>query len=164
VAEIEIVERRSTDIPAAILAGIVAGLAFVVAEMLLVPMLLGGSAWGPPRMIGAIVLGEEVLPPPATFDAFVVLAAVAFHLLLSIVYAVIFALIARSWGLGLALIAGIVYGLIIYALNFYGMTALFPWFAEARNGVSICSPALFGAVLALVYKTRQRVPAVAPAI
>jgi uncharacterized membrane protein YagU involved in acid resistance len=150
--------------PAAILAGIVAGLAFVIAEMLLVPMFLGGSAWGPPRMIGAIVLGPEVLPPPATFDGFVVLAAVAFHLLLSVVYAIVFALIARAWGLGLAVLIGILYGLLIYVVNFYGMTAFFPWFADARNWVSIFSHALFGAVLALVYKARQRVPHVAPAI
>lgn len=163
-AEIEVVERRSADMPAAILAGIIAGLVFVAAEMLLVPMALGGSAWGPPRMIGAIVLGPEVLPPPATFDGFVVFAAVAFHLLLSVVYAIVFALVARTWGLGPAVLAGIVYGLLIYALNFYGMTEFFPWFAEARNWVSIFSHALFGAVLALVYKSRQQVPRVAPTI
>jgi uncharacterized membrane protein YagU involved in acid resistance len=115
-------------------------------------------------MIGAIVLGPEVLPPPATFDGFVVLAAVAFHLLLSVVYAIVFALIARAWGLGLAVLIGILYGLLIYVVNFYGMTAFFPWFADARNWVSIFSHALFGAVLALVYKARQRVPHVAPAI
>lgn len=149
---------------AAILAGIVAGLVFLVAELLLVPMLLGGSAWGPPRMIAAIVLGEEVLPPPATFDGFIVLTAVAFHLVLSILYAVVFALVARTWSLGMAVLAGTLFGLLLYALNFYGMTALFPWFAEARNGVSIFAHALFGAVLGLVYKMRQRVPRVAPAI
>lgn len=148
---------------AAILAGIVAGLVFLVAELLLVPMLLGGSAWGPPRMIAAIVLGEEVLPPPATFDGFIVLTAVAFHLVLSILYAVAFALVARTWSLGMAVLAGTLFGLLLYALNFYGMTALFPWFAEARNGVSIFAHALFGAVLGAVYKMRQRVPRVAPA-
>ena len=163
-AEIEVVERRAADMRAAILAGIVAGLVFLVAELLLVPMLLGGSAWGPPRMIAAIVLGEEVLPPPATFDGFIVLTAVAFHLVLSILYAVVFALVARTWSLGMAVLAGTLFGLLLYALNFYGMTALFPWFAEARNGVSIVAHALFGAVLGLVYKMRQRVPRVAPAI
>lgn len=161
-AEIEVVERRATDMPAAILAGIVAGLVFLVVEMLLVPMLLGGSAWGPPRMIAAIVLGQEVLPPPATFDGFILMTAVAFHLVLSVLYAVVFALVARTWSTGMALVAGIVYGLLIYAVNFYGMTAMFPWFAEARNYVSILAHALFGAVLAIVYKARQRVPAVAP--
>jgi hypothetical protein len=30
--------------------------------------LAGDSPWGPPRMIAAIVMGEGVLPPPATFD------------------------------------------------------------------------------------------------
>ncbi len=163
-AEIEVVEHRSADMPAAIVAGIVAGLVFLVAELLLVPMALGGSAWGPPRMIGAIVLGEGVLPPPATFDGFVVLSAVAFHLLLSVVYAIIFALVARAWGIGAALVAGVVYGLLIYVVNFYGMTAFFPWFAEARNWVTVFSHALFGAALALVYKSRQRIPVVAPAV
>lgn len=162
-AEIEVVERRPADMRAAILAGIVAGLVFLVAELLLVPMLLGGSAWGPPRMIAAIVLGEHVLPPPATFDGFIVLTAVAFHLVLSILYAIVFALVARTWSLGMAVLAGTLYGLLLYAINFYGMTALFPWFAEARNWVSIFAHALFGAVLGAVFKMRQRVPSVSPA-
>ncbi len=75
-----------------------------------------------------------------------------------------FALVARAWGLGLAVVGGIVYGLLIYVVNFYGMTAFFPWFAEARNWVSVFSHALFGAVLALVYKARQRLPVMDPAI
>jgi hypothetical protein len=37
--------------------------------MLLAPMFTGApSSWAPPRAIGAIGLGKEVLPPPATFD------------------------------------------------------------------------------------------------
>lgn len=53
--------ERSVDWRAAIWAGIIAGAVFVVLEMLMVPLFLGGSPWGPPRMIGAIVMGEGVL-------------------------------------------------------------------------------------------------------
>jgi len=41
---------------------IIAGLVFMALEMMLVPLLQGGSPWGPPRMIAAIGMGKEVLP------------------------------------------------------------------------------------------------------
>ena len=56
------------DWKAALWAGIVAGFVFMVLEMLLVQLVGGGSMWGPPRMMAAMVMGRGVLPPPATFD------------------------------------------------------------------------------------------------
>ena len=41
---------------AVILAGLIAGLVFIVMEMVLVAVVGGGSPLGPPTMIGAIVL------------------------------------------------------------------------------------------------------------
>ena len=49
----------------AIVGGLIAGLVFLTMEMILVATVGGGSLWGPPRMMGAILLGPEVLPPPA---------------------------------------------------------------------------------------------------
>lgn len=48
---------------AAVWAGVIAGAVFLVLEMVMVPMFLDGSPWGPPRMIAAMAMGEEVLPP-----------------------------------------------------------------------------------------------------
>jgi hypothetical protein len=130
------------------IAGLVAGVVFVVVEMALM-MMAGDSPWGPPRMMGAIALGEDVLPPPATFDAGIVMAGMMVHFVLSAVLGVIFASIAGRLGLsrGMAIVLGAVFGLAVYAVNFYGFTALFPWFAMARNAMTIFAHLVFGAVL-----------------
>ncbi len=136
----------------AIWAGIIAGLIFMMLEMVMVPMFLGGSPWGPPRMIAAIGMGKEVLPPPATFDIGILMVAVILHLLLSVVYAVIIAFIVKGMEFSMALAVGGVIGLAIYFLNFYLMTSIFPWFENARNWVSIFSHISFGVAAAWVYK------------
>ncbi len=139
------------DWKAATWAGIIAGMVFLLLEMIMVPVFGGGSPWGPPRMMAAIVLGEGVLPPPATFDAVIVMAAMGLHLVLSIAYAVMFALVVNRLNFGPALALGAVGGLILYLVNFYGFTALFPWFAMARNWISIFGHVVFGLAAAGTY-------------
>lgn len=136
---------------AAVWAGIVAGLVFMALEMMLVPLALGGSPWGPPRMIAAIGMGQEVLPPPATFDFGILMVAMMIHLVLSVVYAFVFGFVARGRAVGMATLLGAVFGLALYLVNFHGFTAVFPWFAEARNWVSILSHLVYGAVLGWTY-------------
>lgn len=38
-------------------------------------------------------------------------------------------------------------------MNFYGFTTLFPWFAMARNWVSVFAHLVFGLAAAWAYKT-----------
>lgn len=142
---------RGAGLKAGALAGLIAGAVFMMMEMGLVAM-AGDSPWGPPRMIAAIVMGEGVLPPPATFDLMILMAAMAVHFMLSIVIGVVFALVARRFGLVMAVVAGAVLGLGLYVVNFYGFTAIFPWFAMARNMISIVSHIAFGVVLGLSYR------------
>lgn len=141
------------DIKAAVWAGILAGVVFMMLEMILVATVGGASPWGPPRMIAAIVMGTDVLPPPASFNLIVLLAAMIVHLILSLVLAFPLAWIISRQRLGLfaSLGAGTVYGLIIYLVNFYGMTAVFPWFAMARTPITLLSHAAFGLVLGWSY-------------
>lgn len=136
---------------AAIWAGVIAGLIFMMLEMIMVPLFLGGSPWAPPRMIAAIILGEGALPPPATFDFGVFMAAVVLHMMLSIIHAIVIAFIVKNITLGKALAAGAVLGLVIYFVNFYVMTGLFPWFAMARNWVSAFAHVSFGIGAAWAY-------------
>ena len=133
----------------AIVGGLLAGLVFLLIEMILVATVGGGSLWGPPRMMGAILLGPEVLPPPATFDAGIVAAAMIVHFGLSALLGVIFELLAGRLALsrGALIALGALFGLAVYVVNFYGFTALFPWFEMARNWITIVSHAVFGAVL-----------------
>lgn len=139
----------------AALSGFIAGAVFLILALVLVPVILGGSPWGLPRMIAAIVLGEGVLTP-ATFDTGIILMAVVAHFFLSVLYATIFALIFGRLQLGPALLAGLGSGLVLYLVNFYGFTGLFPWFATARNWVVILDHVIFGVVTAWSYVTILR--------
>lgn len=138
------------NIGRAVAAGLVAGLVFLITEMVLVPTVGGGALWGPPRMMGAIALGEGVLPPPATFDAAVIAVGMLVHFALSAVLGVVFGLmVARvSVGHGALLALGALFGLVVYLVNFYGLTAIFPWFAMARGWITILAHIIFGVVLA----------------
>jgi hypothetical protein len=148
---------------AAVLAGLVAGAVFLMLEMAMVAM-TGDSPWGPPRMMAAIVLGKGVLPPPATFDMMIMVVAMAVHFMLSVLFGLVLAvgvaLTRQRPSLGVAVLIGSVLGLMIYVVSFYGFTVLFPWFAMARNLISVVGHIVFGAVLAWVYvKLAWRQPA-----
>lgn len=141
------------DWKAAFLAGLIAGAVFMMLEMVLVATVGGGSPWGPPRMIAAIIMGREVLPPPATFELVPMMVAMMVHLLLSILLGIILGWAISHWrfGLTISVIVGTVFGLIIYVVNFYGFSSIWPWFAMARGWISIFAHAMFGLVLGWAY-------------
>lgn len=144
---------HSVDAKAAIWAGIIAGLVFMMLEMVLVGTVGGESPWGPPRMIAAMAMGDGVLPPPATFDMGIMMVAMMIHLVLSIILGLVLGWAISQWRMSLvtAIITGTVFGLLIYFVNFYLMTGIFPWFAMARGGISIFAHAMFGLVLGWAY-------------
>ena len=138
-------------------AGLIAGLVFLIAEMGLVWLVNGQSPWGPPRMIVAMVMGRDVLPPPATFELTMFAVAGLIHFALAVVYGLIAVLLMRRLSTGLAMLIGLLFGVAIYYVSFYPIAdAMFPWFADARGGVSLFSHALFGAVLGLGYAMLRR--------
>jgi hypothetical protein len=141
------------DAKAAIWGGMVAGLVFLMAEMILIAM-TGESPWGPPRMMAAIVMGTDVLPPPATFDLGIAMVGMIVHFVLSVIYGFVLGFAISRWrlGIGVAIVLGIVFGLLLYLVNFYLFTGLFPWFEMARNAITLVSHLLFGGVLGWVYR------------
>lgn len=146
---------RTIDWSAAVWAGVVAGIVFMLMEMILAPLFAGApSMWAPPRMIAAIGMGEGVLPPPATFDFGVVMVAMIIHFALSIVFGIVTAFIVRNMSTGPAIAVGVVLALLLYVFVFYVMTPVWPWFANGRGWVAIVSHIAFGAVVAWWYKAR----------
>lgn len=150
----EAFERR-WNVKAAVRAGVLASLVFQLLEIVLIPLFGGGSPWGPARMIAAMVLGRGVLPPPASFDLAVVLTALVVDIALAIIYALVLAAIIRRWSLAASAAGGAVFGLVLYVINFYGFTALFPWFEMGRNGVTIFTHVVFSLIAAVAYKRWQ---------
>ena len=148
---------KSLDWKAALWAGLIAGAVFMIAEMALVAM-AGQSPWGPPRMMAAIVMGEAVLPPPASFDLGIMAVAMMVHFPLSIVFALILGWAISHWELNRAasVVAGLLFGLAVYLVDFYMMTEIFPWFAKARTTITLVSHALFGLVLGWSYRAIEK--------
>jgi hypothetical protein len=141
------------NLKAAVSAGLIAGIVFMMLEMALVGTVGGQSPWGPPRMIAAIGMGEGVLPPPATFDMGIVMMGMAIHLILSILLGLVLGWVISHWRMSqiTAIVAGTLFGVLVYFFNFYIMTAVFPWFAMARGTISIVAHAVFGLVLGWAY-------------
>lgn len=143
------------DWKAGVWAGLIAGIVFLILEMFMVWAFMGESPWAPPRMIAAIVFGEGVLPKPdvpATFSFGIVMTAMVIHFGLSAVYGLIGGALVHRFGFGGAAALGAAFGLALYLINFYPIAgALFPWFAMARNWISVFAHIVFGAVLGLAY-------------
>lgn len=137
---------------AAVLSGIIAGMVFLMFEMVMVPMVLGDSVWAPVRMMAAIIMGKGVLPPPATFEFGIFLVALMLHMTLSVIYSSILGWAISKMSMGTSVLTGLVFGLGLYIVNFYGFTAIFDWFAMARNWVSILAHLIFGLTAAYSYK------------
>ncbi|MDC0886208.1 hypothetical protein OAS19_00240 [Altererythrobacter sp.] len=144
--------KTAVGLKPAIISGVLAGIVFLMAEMVMLAM-AGQSPFGPPRMMAAMVMGEGVLPPPATFDLMIMMVAMAVHMILSIAFAFVFGVIYSRMGrsMAVALLFGAVFGLVMYFLNFYVMTAVFPWFEMARGMIGIVGHVMFGLVLGWAY-------------
>lgn len=153
---------RMPDWGAAGWAGIVSGTAAMVCELLLLPLNKGGDAWVPVRMVAAIVFGRGVLPPPPYFvhgvapDSGAFFMALALHFSLSLIYLRVLSTMIYKVDRRTAYGAGAFFGLVLYALNFYGFSAAFPWFAAARGWASALSNVLFGLIAAGTYKAFER--------
>jgi hypothetical protein len=147
---------KALDWKAAIWAGIIAGLVYVMIVMALI-MIQGMSPWGPPRMMAAMVMGKSVLPAmgePATFDMGVMMVGMMVHLVLSVILAIVLGWGISRFGLGMAaaIIVGMIFGIVVYYVDFYGFTAVFPWFAMNRSLTILFGHAMFGAVAGGVYR------------
>lgn len=135
-----------------IVAGLVAGVVYAIfADAITVAMNGMGAAFAPFRQIGAVVLGEAAMSPD--FDlATAVAAGTAVHFAISAIYGVVFVVLTRLFGVTAKaplIIAGAIYGLAAYALNYFVLFPnFFPWFLANEPVIQATLHALaFGAVI-----------------
>jgi uncharacterized membrane protein YagU involved in acid resistance len=122
----------------AVVAGIAGGVIFAAFEMLAAATLMGTQAvFMPLRMIGAMVLGAQALDP--TYSLVVAgVVGLAVHLILSIAFATVFALIASPLSTaGSLALGGIAFGIALWIVNFYVLAPLagWSWFPDRSNPV-----------------------------
>ncbi len=145
-----------------VVAGLIAGVVFLVFEMV-VAGVMGPSAFGPARMIGAIGLGEGALPPQPSIGLGTVLpVALIIHFINSAVYGAIFGVIVGLIGAlrssRAALVgAATVFGFALWIVNFYVIAPVaFPWFGMANPVVQFLAHTFFfGTILGLLLASRS---------
>jgi hypothetical protein len=144
--------EQVVDWRAAVVSGLVSGVVFFFFLMVGRSLVTGGSIWIVPRYIAAIVMGQEVLPPPVTFDPIIVLVAILINLILALIFTLILAAIIHEWSLAVGTIVGALYGLGLYFINYYTFSYFFPWFYPSRTWVDVAAHILFGLVAGAVYE------------
>lgn len=135
-----------------LLAGIIAGTVATLAQLLLwwlagVP--LPDVLYRDTRLTAALLLPHGIIALDQLFQPPSLgmwLAASVVHFALSVSYAAIFIYLARRLRIGGSrlLPAGMVFGLLLYGVNMYGVTLLVPWFFLVRDGITLAAHAVFG--------------------
>ena len=144
-----------------VVGGVVSGVVFIVATMWYSAS-TGGPAVMPLRMISTIVLGDAAMGKGTTSPAL----GVVVHLVLSAAFGVAFGLVV-PWlrTNGTVALAGVVYGLVLYLVNFQVLARLFfTTFKMANQPFEVVVHVVFGILLAFAFfgsGVRRGEPAVA---
>jgi hypothetical protein len=144
--------RQIVDWRAAIWAGIVSGAVFFILNLVLIPKSMGGNLWVTVRFMASLLLGEEILPPPAAFAADALMAAILTNCLATLAFGLLVAFVIHRGGLLLGTLGGAVLGLAAYGINFYTLTYFFPWFFPFRGWVMAINHVVLGALAGGIYE------------
>lgn len=147
--------RQLVDWRAAIWAGLMAGAIFLLVNLFVTPLVIGGNGWVMVRLFASILLGEGILAPPATFDALALVVALITHFALATAYSMLIAYIIHRGGLIAGVVGGALLGLALYSINFYTLTFFFPWFFAMRSGVFVAAHLIFGALAGGIYEALE---------
>lgn len=154
-------ESRAPDWTAAAVSGFVAGAILMVLELLWATAMPDASPWITSHRIAAIVMGPDVLQSTG-FSIGVVAAALATHYVLGIVFGLVLGAIIAPLHLdsssGMLLLAGAIFGALVYLFDFYGMAQMFSWFADMRGWPTFVAHLIFGMATAVMYRQLARSP------
>lgn len=147
--------RQLVDWRAALRASMIAGLGFLLLNLVLTNFVFGTNGWVFMRLLASLVLNKTVLAPPATFDALVLLVALLTHFGLSIAFGLFIAYVVHRGGLLTGVIGGAILGLAFYAINFYTLTLFFPWFFALNTWIMVLTHMVFGALVGGIYEALE---------
>lgn len=146
--------RQLVDWRAALIAGIVSGIVFILVHSALFAIVLR-TPFVPLRIFAAFILGDGALPPPPSFEAASAITGLIVMLVVSVLFACLVALILHRWGMLVGVIGGALLGAAFYYLLFYGISLAFPWIYPLRNWMTFVSLAILGATAGGVYEALE---------
>ena len=142
---------------AGVAGGVVAGIAYLLAQVSFTAMLHAGTAAEPLQRIAAILMGPDTAPPPSEWTFTVFGMALIIHFGLAMAFGRIVGTLVSRLSLLPAVATGALVGALLYALDFLLIAPhAFPWFAESVQALTLADHLLFGAVAAAVCVTLRQ--------
>lgn len=142
---------------AGVIGGVVAGFAYLVAQVSFTAATPSGTAAEPLQRIAAVLMGPDAAPPPAEFTFTILGMALIIHFGLAMTFGRIVAAVVWRRRTAMGILAGSLAGLALYAVNFGWIApAAFPWFENSIRWVTVLDHLLFGAVAAAVCLALRR--------
>jgi len=137
-------------------AGLVAGSIALAAMIAISVAAYDESPWKLLRMMAAIVAGPAALAPADEPDGGIVVLGLGVHFALAVLYTAALRSVLRDVPREAAPLAGMAFGIALYAANLHGFTALFGWFEEMRTPDTFVAHLLFGLLAASLCPGRRR--------
>jgi hypothetical protein len=161
---LHIFKRRTADWTAAAVSGFAAGALLMVLDLLWSATFNPHGPWRTSHMIAPIFLGQNAVPASGgEFSVGVVAIALATHYVLGIVFGLVLVAVMVRFALDAtpetAVLAGAVFGALLYVVNFGLLIGFFPWLAELRGAETFAAHLVFGCVAGLLYWRLKRTTA-----
>jgi hypothetical protein len=134
------------------LAGLAAGAVYLLLMALLLPS-LGLDVGLFLRYNASLLLGGEAV---TSTDAGTLVLGLIVFVVLSLLYALLIAVIVHRWGLLVGIIGGALLGLCVYAINYFTLTLVFPWMYALNAPILVVGHIVFGALAGGVYEALDR--------
>lgn len=151
--------RRKPDWQAAVVSGLLAGAVLMVLELLW-SATVGQGPWHTSHLVAAIAMGPQALESPGSFNAAVIAVAALTHYALGVIFGVLLSLVIAGFHYetnpGMLEVIGVLFGALLYLVNFHVLSALFPWMAQLRGWDTFIGHLVFGLTLVLAYWRLQR--------
>lgn len=141
--------RRNVTWRAIPIAGFAAGTVFLAAALLLSQIAYSVEPTLTFRYLASLVMGSDVLTGDGSGT--VIVGAIV-HYALSLVFALVVALVVHRWGMLVGIVGGALVGVALYGINMYTLTLVFPWFFALNGPVILAGHVLFGAIAGGVYE------------
>lgn len=132
------------------IAGLVAGIVFLLMNMILNPIFNDVDALFIIHYFASLIVGEEALTQSSITT---LILGLVVHAVLSILFAFVIAVVIHRWGLLVGIIGGGLLGLALYGINFYFVTYVVEWIFGINNTWLLISHIVFGAVAGGVYES-----------
>jgi hypothetical protein len=148
--------RRRVQPLAALKAGLLAGAAALLLMQFFGVVVYDESPWKLMRMIAAMVRGPGALEPDDEFDGALVAIAMLLFFALAALYSLALCALVSDSPRRYGAMIGIAFGVALYHANFFGFTAIFPWFASHRTIDTLLVHAIFGLLIVKSYGLFRR--------